>query len=74
MLNRYLLTLILGGVAALVLSGCGAEADIDAKSNNAGNTLHEAAMNNSLHGGRLLLDGGADIDARGNPINDLPRD
>ena len=69
MSKRFLLTLILSGVTALVLSGCGADADIDAKDDAGFTPLHEAAMDNSLDVARLLLDRGAEVDAKDNDGN-----
>ena len=51
MSKRFLRTLILSGVTALVLSGCGGD-------------LHEAARDNSLDVASLLIDRGADIEAK----------
>ena len=62
MSKRFLLTLILGGVTALVLSGCGADADIDAKDDDGWTPLHRAADKNSLEVARLLIDRGANTD------------
>ena len=59
MSKRFLLTLILGGVTALVLSGCGADADIDAKDDDGWTPLHRAADKKPLEGARLLIDRGA---------------
>ena len=64
MSKRFLLTLILSGVTALVLSGCGADADIDAKDDDGETPLHHAAGNNALDLARLLIEKGADIEAR----------
>ena len=62
MSKRFLLTLILGGVTALVLSGCGADADIDAKDDDGWTPLRWAADKNSLDVARLLIDRGANTD------------
>ena len=51
MSKRFLRTLILSGVTALVLSGCGAD-------------LHEAARDNSLTTASSLIYRGADIEAK----------
>ena len=65
MSKRFLLVLILSGVTALVLSGCGADADIDAKHGDGYTTpLHVAVKYNHLDVARLLIDRGADIDAK----------
>jgi len=64
MSKRFLLTLILSGVTALELSGCGADADNDVKSNKGVTSLHDAAWTNSLDFTRLLIEHGADIEAR----------
>jgi len=48
MSKRFLLTLILGGVTALVLSGCGADADIDAKDDDGWTPLRWAADKGSV--------------------------
>ena len=56
MSKRFLLTLILSGVTALVLSGCGADADIDAKDDDGETPLHRAAWDNSLDVARLLIE------------------
>ena len=66
MSKRFLLTLILSGVTALVLSGCGADADIDAKDDAGEAPLHRAAWDISLDVARLLIERGADIDAKNN--------
>ena len=61
MSKRFLLTLILSGVTALVLSGC---SGLPSRNDNDVDTpLHEAAMENSLDVARLLIEKGADIDA-----------
>ena len=62
MSKRFLLTLILGGVTALVLSGCGADADIDTKDDDGWTPLRWAADKNSLDVVRLLIDRGANTD------------
>ena len=62
MSKRFLLTLILRGVTALVLSGCGADADIDAKDDDGWTPLHVAALKESLNVARLLIDRGANTD------------
>ena len=62
MSKRFLLTLILSGVTALVLSGCGADADIDAKDDDGWTPLHRAASENFLDVARLLIDRGANTD------------
>jgi ankyrin repeat protein len=51
MSKRFLLTLILSGVTALVMSGCGGD-------------LHKAARDNSLTAASSLIDSGADIEAK----------
>jgi len=66
MSKRFLLTLILSGVTALVLSGCGADADIDAKDIAGLTPLYVAAGDNSLDVARLLIDSGADIETKTN--------
>ena len=53
MSKRFLLTLILSGVTALVMSGCGGD-------------LHKAARDNSLTAASSLIDSGADIEAKDN--------
>jgi len=62
MSKRFLLTLILGGVTALVLSGCGADADIDAKDDDGWTPLHGAAGLNFADVARLLIDSGANTE------------
>ena len=62
MSKRFLLTLILSGVTALVLSGCGADADIDAKDDDGETPLHGAAEYNSLDVARLLIEHGANTE------------
>ena len=62
MSKRFLLTLILSGVTALVLSGCGADADIDAKDDDGWTPLYGAAVENSLDVARLLIEHGANTD------------
>ena len=51
MSKRFLLSLILSGVTALVMSGCGGD-------------LHKAARDNSLTAASSLIDSGADIEAK----------
>ena len=60
MSKRFLLTLILSGVMALVLSGC--SADIEAKESNGETPLDSAVSNNSLDVARLLIDHGANTE------------
>ena len=64
MSKRFLLTLILSGVTALVLSGCGADADIDAKDDDGETPLHRAAWDNSLDVASSLIKLGADNEAK----------
>jgi ankyrin repeat protein len=73
MSKRFLLTLILSGVTVLVLSGCGADANIEAKDSYGETPLHNTAFTNSLDVARLLIDRGADIEAK-NDFDGTPLD
>ncbi len=63
MSKRFLLTLILSGVTALVMSGCVADADIEVRDEYGRPPPHLAALGNSPDIARLLIDSGANIDA-----------
>ena len=64
MSKRFLLTLILSGVTAFVLSGCAAGADMDMKDDKGRTALHRAVIQLDVDMALEMLDRGADVDAK----------